>query len=295
MPEPFDALRRPSAPVDPDPAFAAELRDHLSRLILNGSEMTTTETPADAQVHALTPYLIVTDARAALDFYVEVLGARRRSDPILMDDGRVGHAELAIGDSVLMLAEEFPELGNVVAPVGGPLIRVEVADARESARLAVERGAELLRPVEDRGHGLAGSIKDPYGQGWLLSQAAPAARAEAPPVHHGEVGYFTFQVPAAEPAKEFYGAVLGWQFSPGRVEGGWGVQGAGLMGGLWGGPGRQTGWKVMYAVDDLAAALTRVREHGGTAGEAERQPYGLSAECVDNQGIEFWLWEQPRE
>jgi uncharacterized glyoxalase superfamily protein PhnB len=295
MPEPLDALRRPSAPVDPDPAFAAELRDHLGRLILNGAEMTTTETPADAKVHALTPYLVVTDARAALDFYVEVFGARRRAEPIVMDDGRVGHAELAIGDSVLMLAEEFPELGNVVAPVGGPLIRVEVANVRESARLAVERGAELVRPVEDRGHGLAGTIKDPYGQRWLLGQAAPTAPTGAPPVPHGEVGYFTFQVPAAEPAKEFYGAVLGWQFTPGRVEGGWGVQGAGLMGGLWGGPGRQLGWKVMYAVDDLAAALTRVREHGGTAGEAERQPYGLSAECVDNQGIEFGLWEQPRE
>jgi uncharacterized glyoxalase superfamily protein PhnB len=295
MPEPLDALRRPSAPVDPDPAFAAELREDLSRLILNGAEMTTTETIADAQVRALAPYLIVTDARAALDFYVEVFGARRRADPILMSDGRVGHAELAIGDSVLMLAEEFPELGNVVAPEGGPLIRVEVADVRESARLAVERGAELVHPVEDRGHGLAGTIKDPYGQRWLLSQAAPAAEHTSTPVRHGEAGYFTFQVPAAEPAKEFYGAVLGWQFSPGRVEGGWGVEGTGLMGGLWGGPGRQVGWKVMYAVDDLAAALTRVREHGGTAGEVQQQPYGLSAECVDNQGIEFWLWEQPRE
>ncbi|SEP53830.1 VOC family protein [Amycolatopsis saalfeldensis] len=296
MPEPFDALRRPSAPVDPDPAFAAELRDHLSRLILNGAEMTTTETPTDAQVHALAPYLVVTDARAALDFYVEVFGARRRSDPILMDDGRIGHAEVAIGDSVLMLAEEFPELGNVVAPVGGPLIRVEVADVRESARLAVERGAELLRPVEDRGYGLGGTIKDPYGQRWLLGQAAPAARADAPPVRHGEAGYFTFQVPAAEPAKEFYGAVLGWQFSPGRVDGSWGVEGNGLNGGgLYSRPGLQVGWKVVYAVDDLAAALSRVRAHGGTAGEAERRPFGLLADCVDNQGIEFGLWERPSE
>jgi predicted enzyme related to lactoylglutathione lyase len=110
------------------------------------------------------------------------------------------------------------------------------------------------------------------------------------------VGYFTFQVPAAEPAKEFYGAVLGWQFSPGRVEGGWGVEGNGLRGGgLFAGPGRQVGWKLVYAVDDLAAALTRVREYGGTAGDAARQPYGLIADCVDNQGIEFALWEQPRE
>jgi predicted enzyme related to lactoylglutathione lyase len=49
----------------------------------------------------------------------------------------------------------------------------------------------------------------------------------------------------------------------------------------------------MYAVDDLQSALARVREHGGQVGEVEQHPYGLSADCTDNQGIEFWLWEQP--
>ncbi len=289
MPDPFDALRAPSQPVDPDPLFAAELRDNLRRAVLNGAEMTETL----AEPRSLTPYLVVTDARAALDFYVEVFGARRRADPIVMEDGRVGHAELAIGDSVLMLAEEFPELGNVVAPSGGPLIRVEVPDVRASARRAVELGGELERPVADEGHGLSGAIKDPYGQRWLVAQAAPSS-SSAKPVRHGEAGYFTFQVPDDGRAKAFYGAVLGWQFSPGRVEGGWGVEGSGLRGGLWGGPGRQVGWKVMYAVDDLAAALDRVRAQGGQAGETEQQPYGLSADCVDDQGIEFWLWEQPR-
>ncbi|MFD5243313.1 VOC family protein [Amycolatopsis sp. NPDC058340] len=294
MPDPFDALRAPSQPVEPDPLFAAELRDNLRRAILNGAEMTETLTTTDAEVRSLTPYLVVTDARAALDFYVEVFGARRRSEPIVMEDGRIGHAELAIGDSVLMFAEEFPELGIVVAPAGGPLIRVEVADAHASATRAVELGAELRRPVADEGHGLSGEIKDPYGQRWLVAQAAPRPASGAAPIRHGEAGYFTFQVPDDERAKAFYGAVLGWQFSPGRVEGGWGVEGSGLQGGLWGGPGRQVGWKVMYAVDDLAAALDRVRAQGGQAGETEQQPYGLSAECVDNQGIEFWLWEQPR-
>ncbi|AUI62774.1 VOC family protein [Amycolatopsis sp. BJA-103] len=289
MPDPFDVLRAPSQPVDPDPLFAAELRDNLRRAVLNGAEMTETL----AKPRSLTPYLVVTDARAALDFYVDVFGAQRRADPIVMEDGRVGHAELAIGDSVLMLADEFPELGNVVAPSGGTLIRIEVPDVRASARRAVELGGELERPVADEGHGLSGAIKDPYGQRWLVAQAAPSS-SSAKPVRHGEAGYFTFQVPDDGRAKAFYGAVLGWQFSPGRVEGGWGVEGSGLQGGLWGGPGRQVGWKVMYAVDDLAAALDRVRAQGGQAGETEQQPYGLSADCVDDQGIEFWLWEQPR-
>ncbi|TVT50626.1 glyoxalase, partial [Amycolatopsis rhizosphaerae] len=55
----------------------------------------------------------------------------------------------------------------------------------------------------------------------------------------------------------------------------------------------QIGWKPMYAVDDLEAALARVRELGGRTGESEHQPYGLTADCTDNQGIEFWLWQRP--
>ncbi|MFF0144541.1 putative glyoxalase superfamily protein PhnB [Amycolatopsis sulphurea] len=288
MTDPFDALALPSSPVDPDPAFAEELRDDLRLLILNGAEMTTSTTPDTTTLRALTPYLVVTDARAAAEFYVSVFDARRRGEPIVMDDGRIGHVELAIGDSVLMFAEEFPELGNVVAPVGGALIRVEVEDVRRSVQRAVELGAELLRPVEDRGYGLGGTIKDPYGQRWLVGQATPREK-------HGEAIYFTFQVPDDAKAKAFYGPVLGWQFSPGRVPGGWGIEGHGLTGGLWGGPGRQTGWKLMYAVDDLAAAREQVRELGGTAGEVEHHPYGQTADCVDDQGIEFWLWERPGE
>ncbi len=296
MPEPFDALALPSTPADPDPAFAEQLRDDLRRLILNGAEMTTTETtPQQARAGALTPYLVVTDARAALDFYVEVFGARRRAEPIVMDDGRVGHAELDIGDSVLMLAEEFPELGNVVAPEGGALVRVEVPDPQDAARRAVELGAELLRPVEDRGYGLNGVIRDPYGQRWLVGKAAPQAKTPGERTYrHGEAGYFTFQVPDDGRAKAFYGAVLGWQFSQGSLPTAWRIEGDGLPGGLWGGPELQSGWKLMFAVDDLEAALGRVREGGGRAGEVENQPYGRTADCADDQGIEFWLWEQPR-
>lgn len=295
----FDALRRPAHAIEPDPAFAAGLKERLRVELLRdntfpaerGEEMSTTEAPT--QPRSLTPYLAVSDARAALDFYVEVLGATRRADPIVMPDGRVGHAELAIGDSVLMLAEEFPEIGHTAATAGGAGIRVEVSDVDGAAARARERGAEVSVEEGDGAHGRSVSLRDPFGQRWMLAQAPPRDASGARGVRHGEAGYFTFQVPDDNAAKDFYGAVLGWQFTPGNVEGGWGVEGHGLTGGLWGGPGRQVGWKLMYAVDDLASALGRVRAHGGTAAEPERQPYGLSAECVDNQGIEFWLWEQP--
>ena len=246
--------------------------------------MTTTETPG--RLRTLTPYLVVSDARRALEFYVEVFDATRRGDPIIMEDGRVGHSELAIGDSVLMLADEFPELGIVVAAHGGAQIRIELSDVDASVRRALHLGAELVRPVEDRGYGRGGTIKDPFGQRWLVAEKSPE-----PPVPHGHTGYFTFQVPDDEAAKAFYGGVLGWRFSPGTVEGGWSIEGNGLRGGLWGGPGRQVGWKLMYAVDDLEAALKRVRALGGRTGEIERHPYGRTADCVDNQAIEFWLWE----
>lgn len=297
MTDPFDALRLPVRPVDPDPDFAARLRARLADAILEPERgtMTTTET----RVATLTPYLAVTDARAALDFYVEVFGATRRGDPVVMDDGRVGHAELALGDAVLMLAEEFPEVGHIAPRGSHPSYRLEVSDVDGVVDRAVARGAELLRPVGDTGHGRGATVLDPFGHRWLLAEAVPTAEAvpaaEAVPVAeavpaHGELGYHTFQVPDADAARAFYGAVLGWRFSPGRVENGWRIEGAGGLAGLWGGQG-QVGWKLMYAVRDLEAALATVREHGGTAGEVERQPYGLSAECADDQGIEFWLWQ----
>ncbi len=283
MTDPFDALHLPVRPVDPTPDFAARLRERLEEAVLQPERghMTTTG--------PLTPYLAVVDGRAALDFYVEVFGAVRRGEPVVMEDGKIGHAELAFGGSVLMLAEEFPEIGHVAPTSSNPSYRLEVTDVDAVVTRAVERGASLVRPVENTDHGRGGTVLDPFGHRWLLTEAAPTPTTSTTPAH-GELGYHTFQVPDAEAAKTFYGAVLGWRFTPGRVENGWQVEGTGGMAGLWGGQG-QVGWKLMYAVRNLDVALQLVREHGGTTGKAERQAYGLSAECVDNQGIEFWLWE----
>lgn len=295
MTDPLDALRLPHEPIDPQPAFADRLREALRTEILNGEvDMTTAETAqptVTAQPHSLTPYLVVTDARRAVEFYVECFGASRRAEPIVMDDGRVGHAEVAIGDSVLMMAEEFPEIGGVVAPEGGPMIRVEVPDVRVAVERAVERGAESIGPVEDRGHGLTGRLRDPFGQRWLV-QRAPSRTGEAVPTpRHGEAAYFTFTVPDDEAATAFYGAVLGWQFSAGSVPRAWRADGSGLVGsGFWGGQ-PYAGWKLMYAVDDLDAAVSRVRDAGGEVRELSTEPYGRTADCVDTQGVEFWLWQ----
>ena len=88
--------------------------------------------------------------------------------------------------------------------------------------------------------------------------------------------------------REFYGTALGWRTSPGHVDDGWSVEGVTPMVGIAG--GRPTARCVpMYQVDDVHAAVARVRAAGGTATEPEQQPYGITSEAVDDQGTHFYL------
>jgi predicted enzyme related to lactoylglutathione lyase len=84
--------------------------------------------------------------------------------------------------------------------------------------------------------------------------------------------------------------VLGWRFSPGRVPDGWAVEDVVPMTGMHGGHDEAT-VVPMYRVDDVVAAVERVRAAGGSSTDPERRPYGLSADCVDNQGTRFYLGE----
>lgn len=289
LPDPFRALGEPITPVDPDPAFAAELRSRLERALLasEGTPMTTTvETPAQT----LGCYLAVNDARSALYFYELAFGAQRRGEPIVMDDGRIGHAELAIGDSVLMLADEFPEI-DLLSPRtrGGPsqslYLRVSEPDAVDATvRDAVEAGARLERAAADYDYGRNAVVVDPSGHRWMIA-SAPAA---IPVPQHGDLAYLTYAVVDTERARAFYGAVLGWTFAPGRIADGWHIEGTTPSAGMHGGAAHP-GIEPVYQVDDLAAALTAVRDHGGQAGEPQQHPYGRIAECIDNQGSHFQL------
>ena len=120
----------------------------------------------------VTPYLIVDGAAAAIDFYTSVFGATER---MRMDapGGRVGHAELELGDSVVMLADEHPEM-NALAPgsVGGTPVSLHmyVEDVDSVFERAVEAGAKSLRPVEDQFYGdRPGSLEDPFGHHWSVA------------------------------------------------------------------------------------------------------------------------------
>jgi PhnB protein len=119
--------------------------------------------------NSVTPYLIIKGAAQAIDYYKQVFGATevmRMADP----SGRIGHAELKIGDSHIMLADEFPEM-NHRAPLSdgsSPVsILLYVEDVDSIVERAVAAGAKILKPVQDQFYGdRSGFIQDPFGHLW---------------------------------------------------------------------------------------------------------------------------------
>jgi PhnB protein len=122
--------------------------------------------------HAVTPYLIVKGADRAIDFYVKAFGARELFR-VPQPDGRVGHAELQIGDSRVMLADEHPEIGarSPQSFGGSPVtIHLYVEDVDATVSRAVQVGARLDRPVADQFYGdRNGGLTDPFGHVWFVA------------------------------------------------------------------------------------------------------------------------------
>jgi PhnB protein len=120
----------------------------------------------------VTPYLCVDGADAAIRFYGTVLGATERmrlSGP----DGKVGHAELQLGDSLIMLADELPEMGmRSPKALGGTPVTISVyaEDVDAVYDRALQAGARALRPVENQFYGdRAGQFEDPFGHRWSVA------------------------------------------------------------------------------------------------------------------------------
>ena len=120
----------------------------------------------------ITPYLAVDGANDAIDFYTTVFGARERMR-MQGPGGKVGHAELEIGNSLIMLADEFPDMGHRgPKSLGGTpvTISVYVEDVDDAFQRAIEEGAKELRPVENQFYGdRSGQFEDPFGHRWNVS------------------------------------------------------------------------------------------------------------------------------
>jgi PhnB protein len=117
---------------------------------------------------SVTPYMILKNAATAIDFYKEAFGAAelmRHADP----DGRVRHAEIQIGNSTLMLVDEFPHMRSVQSMGGSPVqIFLRVDDADTCAKRAVAAGAKITKPVADESYGRSGGLTDPFGLVWWI-------------------------------------------------------------------------------------------------------------------------------
>jgi len=241
---------------------------------------------------ALTPDIVVSDARRAMDWYIEVFGAQRRGELHVNADGTIGHAEVGIGDAVLMFAEASDLWPDVpVRPPDSPAtfshtLHLQVDDVDASTERARRSGASVEREPVDQPYGRSSVIVDPFGHRWMLRR--PPARATR--LRQGDVANVTMVAPDAHRAKDFYEAVLRVPFSPGHP-GAWRTDQTRPPMGIWSPQGAEPGVQLSYYVDDIAAAVERVRAAGGHAFEPERKPFGLLAECVDDQGATFHIWQ----
>jgi PhnB protein len=120
----------------------------------------------------LTPYICVPDSRAAIEWYRQVFQATVRGQPYVMDDGRVGHVEIDIGGSLLMMADPFPEVDVAPPdPLTGSAVslHLELQDCDLIADAAVRNGARLDRGPESTSHGRSATFHDPFGHRWMIS------------------------------------------------------------------------------------------------------------------------------
>lgn len=289
--DPLDALRESVVPLAPDPGFAAALRARLERAVLDprGVTMTTESvTPTGTSVTSVTENiptippaegdvvyssLWVGDIDRAAEFYRAVLG-------------------WAPGPGRESGSREVPGMTPPMGMYGGNAdATLFLVHAVDDVRAATERvraaGGEAEEPTE-RPYGLAADCTDNQGMRLTLLEVPRAARSAPTASGPGHLLYLTVGVPDSGAFREFYGSVFGWSFRAGRAEDGWSIEGMRPMAGMHGGAERSS-VVPMYAVPDVAEAVARVRAAGGTSTDPVQQPYGLTADCADDQGAAFYL------
>ncbi|MGO9560733.1 MAG: VOC family protein [Acidimicrobiales bacterium] len=303
MPDPFQSLRSPGTPVDPDPDFARRLRVRLEEALSAASTtpretstlMTTISLPPHASPETelrepvtpagVIPYLAVNGARAAIDWYVAAFGARLVDDPIVMPDGRIGHCTLELSRSIVHLSDDSPE-SHVAGPRPGAdatvTLVLDVPDVDTVVDRAVSEGATVERPADDYPYGRIAVLRDPFAHRWMIS--GPTRRET---IHHGDVGYASWWEPDEAKSRHFFAAVLGWP-EDGHRHVPWAAVSHGFAGGI-----DPPTLFCNYGVDDIAASIEQVRAAGGQAEEPTDEPWGATAMCTDPEGLRFALYQLP--
>ena len=301
MTDPFEMLREPIAPIAPRRSFASQLRRRIATQL--GVPHTEGHVPevreyTPARLHSMVPYLCCSPADEAIEWYRTVFDAQLVGDPIIMPDGHVGHAELRVGDTVFMMADEFADEGHLSpTTLGGTsaAFQLYVPDANETYERAVANGATALRPLAENYDALQGTIRDPFGQRWFICthlEADDVPVEDYPGRRFGDVGYMTLQVPDGERARRFYEALFGWTFVTGHEPGSFHISSITPPSGIHGGEAHAD-VRLFVRVDDIETAAARVRELGGEVLTVTDYDSGGNAECVDDQGLRFDLF-RPR-
>lgn len=127
--------------------------------------------PIPEGYHSVTPYMIVDDATAALDYYLKAFGAQ---EIVRMPmGGKIGHAEIKIGDSMVMLSDEWPDRGALGPKSRGGTtvsLMIYVSDADAVFKRAIEAGGKQQKPVENQFYGdRSGTLEDPFGHVWTIA------------------------------------------------------------------------------------------------------------------------------
>ena len=240
--------------------------------------------PAPPRPAAL-PYLSVGNAREAIAWYIDAFGATLVGAPIEMDDGRIGHAELAISGGVLYLADEYPEIGlKAPAPQAVSVsLMLAVPDTDAVLARARERGAQVQRePYENYGNRTA-TIVDPFGHRWMLTGPVTGAPT---PIQHGDVGYVSVWTPDADRAAAFYGHVLGWTYDPQTHQ----VTNTTQHIGIFSVAAAPTLF-CAYAVADLTTARQSIVAAGGTVDELDDFGFGTLCGATDPTGAPFAVFQ----
>lgn len=280
--DPLDALRADVVPVRPDAAFAARLRARLESALLNPEGDTMSDTTQSTRSVAIQEEsahegdvvyasLWLPDLARAETFYTAVLGWHLT--PAGPDDRRV--------------TDVRPMMGLAARTENALLLCHGVADLDAALERITAAGGQAGVPT-DEGFGRFAECLDNQGMRMAVLHVPVDQRRPVPRPGAGELFYLTVEVPDSQSYRDFYGAVFGWTFAPGRVDDGWSVTGVSPMTGMRGGAERPV-IVPMFGVPDVTAAVATIRAAGGTSTDPEQQPYGTTANCEDDQGTRFYI------